>query len=103
MTSAFFYGILMHPNILTRVIGNDGSHLHVCPAILMVRSSFLDRYHSLTAALRRTTHGIMSRCVRTERRTALAIDHCLHRQFEDYPAVVPYDDSRQLFTYDLSP
>jgi len=35
-TSAFFYGTLMHPKILTRVIGNDGSHLEICPAVLKV-------------------------------------------------------------------
>ncbi|KAJ7035091.1 hypothetical protein C8F04DRAFT_1100070 [Mycena alexandri] len=33
--SAFFYGTLMHPKILKRVIGNDGSHLHICPAVLL--------------------------------------------------------------------
>jgi hypothetical protein len=32
---AFFYGTLMHPEILKRVIGNDGSHLEICPAVLM--------------------------------------------------------------------
>jgi hypothetical protein len=25
----------MHPNILRRVIGNDGSHLSICPAVLL--------------------------------------------------------------------
>lgn len=35
MTSAFFYGTLMHPEILKRVIGNDGSHLQMCPALLL--------------------------------------------------------------------
>ncbi|KAG2149077.1 uncharacterized protein EDB93DRAFT_1143515 [Suillus bovinus] len=34
MTSAFFYGTLMHPEILKRVIGNDGSQLQMCPALL---------------------------------------------------------------------
>ncbi|KAH7925495.1 hypothetical protein BV22DRAFT_1088955 [Leucogyrophana mollusca] len=34
MTTAFFYGTLMHPEILKRVIGNDGSHLKICPALL---------------------------------------------------------------------
>ncbi|KAF8839631.1 hypothetical protein BDN67DRAFT_743486 [Paxillus ammoniavirescens] len=34
MASAFFYGTLMHPMILKRVIGNDGSHLRICPALL---------------------------------------------------------------------
>ncbi|KAJ7170715.1 hypothetical protein C8R43DRAFT_980649 [Mycena crocata] len=33
--SAFFYGTLMHPRILKRVIGNDGSHLQICPAVLL--------------------------------------------------------------------
>jgi hypothetical protein len=36
-THAFFYGTLMHPKILERVIKNDGSHLEICPAVLMVR------------------------------------------------------------------
>ncbi|KIK97759.1 hypothetical protein PAXRUDRAFT_135635 [Paxillus rubicundulus Ve08.2h10] len=34
MASAFFYGTLMHPTILKRVIGNEGSHLQICPALL---------------------------------------------------------------------
>ncbi|KAI0065101.1 hypothetical protein BV25DRAFT_1822215 [Artomyces pyxidatus] len=33
--SAFFYGTLMHPKILQRVIGNNGNHLEICPAVLM--------------------------------------------------------------------
>ncbi|KAF8867805.1 hypothetical protein BD779DRAFT_1386667, partial [Infundibulicybe gibba] len=31
----FFYGTLMHPRILKRVIKNDGSHLRFCPGILL--------------------------------------------------------------------
>lgn len=34
--SAFFYGTLLHPKVLKRVIGNDGSHLTICPAVLLV-------------------------------------------------------------------
>ncbi|KAF8257012.1 hypothetical protein EI94DRAFT_1667463 [Lactarius quietus] len=34
MTSAFFYGALMHPRILKRVLHNDASHLKICPSIL---------------------------------------------------------------------
>jgi hypothetical protein len=34
MTSAFFYGTLMHPKILKRVLHNDASHLKICPSIL---------------------------------------------------------------------
>ncbi|TFK45834.1 hypothetical protein OE88DRAFT_1739948 [Heliocybe sulcata] len=33
--AAFFYGTLLHPKILKRVIGNDGSHLRICPAVLL--------------------------------------------------------------------
>jgi len=39
MASAFFYGTLMHPKILKRVLHNDASHLKICPAILMVGPS----------------------------------------------------------------
>ncbi|KAI9446145.1 hypothetical protein H4582DRAFT_1903858 [Lactarius indigo] len=34
MPSAFFYGALMHPKILKRVLENDASHLKICPSIL---------------------------------------------------------------------
>ncbi|KAF4614155.1 hypothetical protein D9613_007797 [Agrocybe pediades] len=33
--TAFFYGTLMHPKILKAVIRNNGSHLKVCPAVLL--------------------------------------------------------------------
>ncbi|OSX59088.1 hypothetical protein POSPLADRAFT_1060174 [Postia placenta MAD-698-R-SB12] len=33
--SAFFYGTLLHPAILRRVIGHDGQHLQICPALLL--------------------------------------------------------------------
>ncbi|KAJ3506641.1 hypothetical protein NLJ89_g6760 [Agrocybe chaxingu] len=33
--TSFFYGTLMHPKILTRVIANDGKHLKFCPAVLL--------------------------------------------------------------------
>ncbi|KIJ54490.1 hypothetical protein M422DRAFT_240557 [Sphaerobolus stellatus SS14] len=34
-TSAFFYGTLLHPEVLRRVIGNTGEHLQVAPAVLL--------------------------------------------------------------------
>lgn len=34
--SAFFYGTLLHPAILRRVIGHEGIQLQLCPAILLV-------------------------------------------------------------------
>ena len=39
--SAFFYGILMHPKILLGVISNDGSHLKISPAVLLVSSGLI--------------------------------------------------------------
>ena len=36
-TCAFFYGTLLHPKVLKRVIGNDGAHLKICPAVLLVK------------------------------------------------------------------
>ncbi|KAI0671654.1 hypothetical protein C8Q78DRAFT_1030218 [Trametes maxima] len=33
--SAFFYGTLLHPAILRRVIGHEGAQLEICPAILL--------------------------------------------------------------------
>lgn len=35
--TAFFYGTLMHPKILKAVIRNNGSHLRICPAVILVR------------------------------------------------------------------
>ncbi|KAI0368638.1 hypothetical protein BV20DRAFT_969010 [Pilatotrama ljubarskyi] len=33
--SAFFYGTLLHPAILRRVIGHEGGQLEICPAVLL--------------------------------------------------------------------
>ncbi|OSD06492.1 hypothetical protein PYCCODRAFT_1431487 [Trametes coccinea BRFM310] len=58
--SAFFYGTLLHPAILRRVIGHEGIQLQLCPAILL--------------------------------------DHTRHKiKNADYPAVLPYSRSRDLF------
>lgn len=47
MASAFFYGTLMHPKILKRVLRNDASHLQICPAVLMVRPFSPNRMHRI--------------------------------------------------------
>jgi hypothetical protein len=39
--TAFFYGTLMHPKILKRVIRSDGAHLEICPAVLLVSTVYL--------------------------------------------------------------
>jgi hypothetical protein len=49
MASAFFYGTLMHPKILKRVLHNDASHLQICPAILMVCCFPLNELHCIAA------------------------------------------------------
>ncbi|KAI5117959.1 hypothetical protein M0805_001620 [Coniferiporia weirii] len=63
--SAFFYGTLLHPKVLKRVIGNDGTHLRICPAVLLEHT----RHH---------------------------VQNC------DYPGIVPYEVSRELFNHDLT-
>ncbi|KAG1729660.1 uncharacterized protein EDB91DRAFT_1159188 [Suillus paluster] len=64
MVSAFFYGTLMHPEILKRVIGNDGNQLQMCSALLL--------------------------------------DYTRHQvKDEDYPAILPYSQSRTMFDHDL--
>ena len=50
--SAFFYGILMHPKILKDVIRNDGSHLKLCPAVLLVSLVCSITRHSLLISFR---------------------------------------------------
>jgi hypothetical protein len=52
MTSAFFYGILMHPKILKRVLHNDASHLQICPAILIVSPFLLNGMHCVWLLIR---------------------------------------------------
>ncbi len=39
--SAFFYGTLIHPLVLRRVIGHQGSALQIRPVILLVSSAVL--------------------------------------------------------------
>jgi hypothetical protein len=63
-TTAFFYGTLMHPRILTRVIGNDGSHLEICPGVLKVTRFSKDMIvRILICGNTRNTHGTRSRYV----------------------------------------
>ncbi|KIM80477.1 hypothetical protein PILCRDRAFT_533611 [Piloderma croceum F 1598] len=59
--SAFFYGTLMHPDILKRVIGNDGAHLKICSAILLVRHPprVFFMFCGLTSLGDRTIHATM--------------------------------------------
>ncbi|KAF9065592.1 hypothetical protein BDP27DRAFT_1331798 [Rhodocollybia butyracea] len=42
--SSFFYGTLMHPKILKRVIDNDASHLQIAPAVLLEHTRHKVRY-----------------------------------------------------------
>lgn len=60
--AAFFYGTLLHPKVLKRVIGNDGTHLRICPAILPVRNSLNFSTNLRANAASRNTLDIISRC-----------------------------------------
>ncbi|KAH8823351.1 AIG2-like family-domain-containing protein, partial [Flagelloscypha sp. PMI_526] len=42
--TAFFYGTLMHPKILTRVLKNDGSHLLIAHAVLYEYTRYKVKY-----------------------------------------------------------
>ncbi|KAN0140921.1 hypothetical protein V8E53_001365 [Lactarius tabidus] len=72
MTSAFFYGALMHPKILKRVLHNDASHLKICPSIL---SDYMRH--------------------RVKARAGLHID-------ADYPAIVPSERSKAVLGRELT-
>ncbi|TDL19892.1 hypothetical protein BD410DRAFT_899874 [Rickenella mellea] len=34
-SSAFFYGTLLHPKVIKRVLGHNGENLKICPAVLL--------------------------------------------------------------------
>ncbi|KAF8510937.1 PLP-dependent transferase [Hysterangium stoloniferum] len=74
--SAFFYGTLLHPEILKRVIGNTGGHLHVAPAVLLDYT----RHHVKTphVQLKESWQGC------------------------DYPAIVPYESAKTFFQGQLT-
>ncbi|KAL1949438.1 hypothetical protein VTO73DRAFT_8319 [Trametes versicolor] len=49
--SAFFYGTLMHPAILRRVIGHEGSQLTICPAVLLEHTRHKIQYADYPAVI----------------------------------------------------
>lgn len=95
----------MHPEILKRVIGNDGTHLKICSAILLVRTiSNLPWDHVLISFLYTGPHSSpdqgqprLRRCVRPLAEFDSVSQHA------DYPAVIPYSKSKSLFNRELSP
>jgi hypothetical protein len=57
--SAFFYGTLLHPAVLARVIRSEGTHLTICPAILKVHSYSHRHYTDMHVHMEvRGIHGI---------------------------------------------
>jgi len=42
--SAFFYGTLLHPRVLRRVIGHPGHNLSICPALLLEHTRHQVKY-----------------------------------------------------------
>ncbi|KAI0661652.1 hypothetical protein C8Q70DRAFT_966296 [Cubamyces menziesii] len=49
--SAFFYGTLLHPTILRRVIGHKGDQLEMCPALLLDHTRHKIRHADYPAVL----------------------------------------------------
>lgn len=99
---AFFYGTLMQPEILQRVLGNNGSHLRICPAILKVGkprylhgsgSDILHKPRTLLGIKSKQVHGIVS----VSRRLTSMVKGVT------YPAIVPYSLSRSMFDRNLGP
>lgn len=92
----------MHPQILKRVIGNDGSHLRICSAILKVSSTSKPYQPVLIfSTTHRTSLDTRSKQVVGVVSSARELIRTL--KGEDYPAVVPYSLSRPMFDRDLEP
>jgi hypothetical protein len=109
MTSAFFYGALMHPKILKRVLHNDASDLKICPSILSVsvQSDPIPR-HDIKRAILGIHAGLMSRygqrMIRVSTSSIVStITHAdsLH-QDADYPAIVRSERSKAVLGRELT-
>ncbi|KAG5652118.1 hypothetical protein H0H81_006255 [Sphagnurus paluster] len=90
MSSAFFYGTLMHPKVLQRVIKHDGAQLHICPAVLLVRIA-------TTLIVSKGTSLPVPFC------TAPHTNTTTNAQRAEYPGMIPYDQTRVLCGRDLEP
>jgi hypothetical protein len=59
--TCFFYGTLLHPAVIKKVIENDAEHLAFSPAVLFVRD-VVSTSSRLSQPSRRNTQDTMSRC-----------------------------------------
>ena len=112
--TAFFYGTLLHPSILRRVIGHQGADLEICPALLLVSLhlnaglTFLHLYRFLMPVVCclycRNIPGTKCKYGTSpaERARIDVVTACVP-QHADYPGVIPYEKSRQLVGKDLPP
>lgn len=75
--SLFFYGTLLHPAVLRRVIGHDGNELKHQTAVLFVRPFY--RYNPLPGVNR--SQGYTRH----------------HVKKEDYPAILSWDQAQSLY------
>ncbi|KAL6301500.1 hypothetical protein BKA93DRAFT_796907 [Sparassis latifolia] len=68
--SAFFYGTLLHPSILRRVIGHDGAQLEICPALLLEHTRHKIKYADYPGVIPYTkSRALFSRELTPEERT----------------------------------
>ncbi|KAF8825153.1 hypothetical protein HHX47_DHR7000288 [Lentinula edodes] len=107
--SSFFYGTLMHPKILKRVIGNDASHLQIAPAALFYADypGVVPYRKGQTLFTRELTHE--ERCVRGTMVTGLTsqdmtcLDYFEGNPLIDIPAYDVALDDKSLVPADPPP
>ncbi|KAG5643018.1 hypothetical protein DXG03_001756 [Asterophora parasitica] len=88
MVSAFFYGTLMHPKVLQRVIKHEGADLEISPAVLLVCRS---------VKLPATSAELISHIGAPQ-------DYTRHKvKRAEYPGLIPYEQGRVLVDRDLEP
>ena len=101
--TAFFYGTLMHPKILKAVIRNDGSHLRICSAVILVRFTSFSPGKVCWSTFGRNILAIKSRWTSiTAQAFSILFDEWYHSQKADYPGVVPFERGKKLFSHALS-
>ncbi|KAH9020470.1 hypothetical protein EDB85DRAFT_2095050 [Lactarius pseudohatsudake] len=93
MTSAFFYGALMHPKILKRVLENDASHLKISPSIL---SDYMRHKVKVWLCVARSLRYPSLLVVSTFTHTISS------HQNADYPAILHCERSKALLGRELT-
>ncbi|KAH9180863.1 hypothetical protein EDB89DRAFT_2062522 [Lactarius sanguifluus] len=94
MTFAFFYGTLMHPDVLKWVLDNDASHLKICPSILLDYTRYKVKVWLMCGRLstQSSSLAIIS--------TFTHVDSLY--QNVDFPAILPRERSKVLLGRELT-